>query len=65
MEKNKMIELKNIFDEYVHYTEDNVEYCCVRTFSWSHENDKDADDFVNFDKIEAGATTKPVKEKEK
>lgn len=33
MEKNKMIELKNIFDEYVHYTEDNVEYCCVRTFS--------------------------------
>lgn len=30
MEKNKLIELKNIFDEYVHYTEDNVEYWLAR-----------------------------------
>lgn len=30
MEKNKMIELKSSFDEYVHYTEDNVEYWLAR-----------------------------------
>lgn len=30
MEKNKLIELKNIFDEYVHYAENNVEYWLAR-----------------------------------
>lgn len=30
MEKNKIVELKNIFDEHVHYTEDNIEYWLAR-----------------------------------
>lgn len=84
MEKNKLIELKNIFDEYVHYTEDNVEYWLARelqlllgytewrnfenTIAKAKESCKSSnipvsDHFVDSNKIvEAGATTKPIKD---